>query len=664
MKPFKHYNARSVREATDILKEYDGRAKVNAGGTDLLGAMRDKCLAEYPEAIVNIKSIGNLNYIKSGKKGLKIGALTKLAEIAASPEVREEYGLLADAAHSVATPNIRNMATIAGNLAQDVRCWYYRYPSQVGGPITCLRKGGKMCNALPGDNRYHSIFGAAGMSEYPCASHCPAGTDIPSYLQNIRNGDFSKAARTLMDFNPMPAVTGRVCPVFCESACNRGELDEPVAIKCIERWLGDYILDNSREYFSPPETNSGKKVAIIGSGPAGLTAAYYLRRAGHEVTLYEKLPRAGGMLFHSIPSYRLPHDIVTKLILAIENMGIKFEIGTNVGKDISIEGLTGRFDIVFIATGAWKERLAGIPGEEYALSGIEFLNRVKNGDRKSPGKKVTVIGGGNVAMDVVRTLLRLGAEPIIVYRRSQAEIPAFKDEVKKAMEEGIRFEFLTTPVAISKVDGKIALTCRHMQLGAPDESGRLQPIPIDGSDFVISCDAVIKAIGETPDISIFPAGFQYKTPETTFPVHLGGNLFAGGDFITGPSTVIQAVASGRRAVDIIQASLGPESVSYRESMNFVHPSFQALPRTRVSEPSVSERIQDPDIEDASGSTPSDIENEVRRCLNCSCLAVSPSDMATVLVALDAVSLPQRGLSRPSFSSGPTQRPQLFWTMMN
>lgn len=262
MKPFKHYNARSVTEATDILKEYDGKARINAGGTDLLGAMRDKCLAEYPEVIVNIKNIGKLDYIKSGRKGLKIGALTKLAEIAASPEVKEEYGLLADAAHSVATPHIRNMATIAGNLAQDVRCWYYRYPSQIGGPITCLRKGGKMCNALPGDNRYHSIFGGAGMSEYPCASHCPADTDIPSYLQSIRNGDFSKAARVLMDFNPIPAITGRVCPAFCESACNRGELDEPVAIKCIERWLGDYILIIAVNTFRLPKWVPGRRLRL------------------------------------------------------------------------------------------------------------------------------------------------------------------------------------------------------------------------------------------------------------------------------------------------------------------------------------------------------------------------------------------------------------------
>ena len=171
------------REATRLLAKYEGKAKVNAGGTDLLGAMRDKCLSEYPEAVINIKTINGLDYIKKDKKGLRIGALTKLADIAGSPEVKEEYKLLAEAAHSVASPHIRNMATIGGNLAQDVRCWYYRYPQQIGGPIICLRKGGKICSALAGDNRYHSIFGAAPMTEYPCASHCPAAYQYPRVSQ-------------------------------------------------------------------------------------------------------------------------------------------------------------------------------------------------------------------------------------------------------------------------------------------------------------------------------------------------------------------------------------------------------------------------------------------------------------------------------------------------
>ena len=236
------------RRRPNSLRTYDGKARVNAGGTDLLGAMRDKCLPEYPEAVINIKTIDGLDYIKQDKKGLKIGALAKLADIAGSPEVKEEYKLLAEAAYSVASPHIRNMATIGGNLAQDVRCWYYRYPTQIGGPITCLRKGGKICSALGGDNRYHSIFGAARMTQYPCASNCPAGTNMPAYLNKVRKGDLAEAARILMDSNPIPAVTGRICPVFCEPNCNRQEFDKSVAINCVERGVGDYVLDHAARF--------------------------------------------------------------------------------------------------------------------------------------------------------------------------------------------------------------------------------------------------------------------------------------------------------------------------------------------------------------------------------------------------------------------------------
>ena len=246
------------------------------------------------------------------------------------------------------------MATIGGNLAQDVRCWYYRYPTQIGGPITCLRKGGKICSALGGDNRYHSIFGAARMTEYPCASHCPANTNMPAYLNKVRKGDLAEAARILMDSNPIPAMTGRVCPVFCEPHCNRQEFDESVAINCVERGVGDYVLDHAADFYVAPKKESGKKVAIIGSGPAGLSAAFYLRKAGHAVTVYEKLPEAGGMLRYSIPPFRLPKDVVKKQIKALENMGITFKVGVNVGKDLPVKNLMDDFDTVFVAGGTWK----------------------------------------------------------------------------------------------------------------------------------------------------------------------------------------------------------------------------------------------------------------------------------------------------------------------
>ena len=243
-----------------------------------------------------------------------------------------------------------------------------------------------------------------------------------------------------------------------------------------------------------------------------MSAAYYLRRSGHRVKVFEKLPEAGGMLLYSIPSYRLPKDVVRKQVRALEGMGITFQNGVTVGKDVTVAELMGRFAAVFVAGGAWKERPLGIKGEKLALSGLEFLNRINGGDRTIPGKKVAVVGGGNVAMDVARTLLRLGAEPVVLYRRTRDEMPAFKDELEKAIEEGIEFQFLTLPTQASKADGqakgKITLTCVRMQLGAPDASGRPQPVPIPGSDFTATFDAVIKAIGEEPDTSLLPPEFQ------------------------------------------------------------------------------------------------------------------------------------------------------------
>src|SRR5208283_5032949 len=216
MKSFTHYDARTIEEAVKLLKNYKGKARINAGGTDLLGALKHGSLREYPEAIINIKDVKGLDAIKQDKTGLRIGALTKLADLVSSPIVKESYPVLADAAKSVATPLVRNMCTIGGNLAQDVRCWYYRYPQQIGGPITCLRKGGHICNALMGDNRYHSLFGAAPLETYPCSSGCPAHIDMPSYLAMVRAGDMMAAARRMLVFNPIPAITGRVCPIFCE----------------------------------------------------------------------------------------------------------------------------------------------------------------------------------------------------------------------------------------------------------------------------------------------------------------------------------------------------------------------------------------------------------------------------------------------------------------
>jgi NADPH-dependent glutamate synthase beta subunit-like oxidoreductase/CO/xanthine dehydrogenase FAD-binding subunit len=653
MKSFAHHHARTINEAITLMKKYKGKAKLNAGGTDLIGILKEKSLPDYPQVIIDIKTIGGLDYIQADETGLRIGALTKLSDVANSPAIREKYKLLSEAARSVATPQVRNMCTIGGNLAQDVRCWYYRYPEQIGGPIVCLRKGGKICNALTGDNRYHSIFGVTGMAVYPCSTRCPANTDIPSALSRVRNGDLKEAARILLDFNPIPAITGRVCPVFCEPECNRSEFDKPVGVRSIERFMGDYMLEKRTEIFKSPKTESGKSIAVIGSGPAGLAAAYYLRRSGHSVTVFEKLPEAGGMLFYSIPQYRLPKDVVRKQVQALKGMGIKFELGVHVGKDRSFAKLMGRFNALFLAGGAWRERSLGIKGEKLFLSGLEFLKSVNTGNRNTPGKRVAVIGGGNVAIDVARTLLRLSAEPVVIYRRTQNEMPAFEDEVEKARQEGIKFEFLTLPIEAQKTDNQITLKCVRMELGPPDASGRPKPVVIQGSDFTTPFDAVIKAIGEQPDTSLLPSGFRRKAPKKETSVQLlGKKLFAGGDFLTGSSTVIQAVASGREAANLIESSFKGRQPSVKKERlepDFRGPSLERMDRVQVPELPVSERVKSIEAEDTQGLSLSEIKREASRCFNCGCLAVSPSDIGTALVALDAnIVTTKRTLSAQSF----------------
>jgi NADPH-dependent glutamate synthase beta subunit-like oxidoreductase len=470
--------------------------------------------------------------------------------------------------------------------------------------------------------------------------------DIPSYLSKIRDGDLVGAAKILLNFNPLPAITGRVCPHFCESECNRGNFDEPISIKCIERFIGDYILDNMDEMVKSPQSETKKGVAIVGSGPAGLSAAYYLRTSGYRVTVFEKMEEPGGLLTYGIPPYRLPKAIVKRRVKALKGMGIEFRLKTNIGKNVNIEKLMESFDAVFLACGAWKERALGIKGEKLTRSGLEFLRNSNLGVREVPGKKIAVVGGGNVAIDVARTLLRLGAEPVVIYRRSKAEMPAVKEEVNKAEQEGIKIQFLTLPVAASKKGSQIVLNCVRMRLGPLDKTGRPQPVPIKGSEFTTEFDAVMKAIGEEPDTSAIPGEFldemgRLKVDAATHS--LGKNVFAGGDFVTGPSTVVAAIAAGRKAASSIDQYLrgaetqgeekDTEAVKLPQKFNSSY--LKKTSRVNTPELPVSERIKSIDVEAVGSLGLSAVKAETNRCFNCGCVAVNSSDMAPVLIALDA-----------------------------
>ena len=293
---------------------------------------------------------------------------------------------------------------------------------------------------------------------------------------------------------------------MCETECNRGEFDEAVSIREVERFLGDYVLENSDEFYRSSPAGTSKRVAVIGSGPAGLSAAYYLRQSGHEVTVFERMPEAGGLLAYGIPPYRLPRDVLRKQIEAFEKTGIEFTVGTAIDKD-RFKELAESFDAVFVAAGAWQETEAGISGEQCLLSGTDFLRSAYLEPQDVAGKTIGVIGGGNTAIDVARSLLRLGARPVVFYRRTKDEMPALDEEVEKAEQEGVSFEFLTQPVGAGEETGGVELTCCRMELGELDESGRPRPVRIDGSEYAVQCDVVMKAIVEKPDYSFLPAEY-------------------------------------------------------------------------------------------------------------------------------------------------------------
>jgi len=461
----------------------------------------------------------------------------------------------------------------------------------------------------------------------PCAYDCPANNRLPQIFEKIRDGKLEEAAKIFLETNPFPSITGRVCPHFCEEHCNRGEYDEAVSIRSIERFLGDYILERKSEAgFHEISTEKGKKIGIIGSGPAGLSAAYYLRKMGYNVTIFESEEKPGGMLTYGIPPYRLPKQIVEKEVVALTKMGVEIKTGKTVGNDVNFEDIQKGFDGVLLAIGAWKERDIGIPGEELMMSGLEFLGEVNKELMEPPGIAVAVIGGGNASIDVARTLKRLKAKPSILYRRTEKEMPAIGEEVTKAKEDGIEFYFLTQPVDASKKNGKIVLKCIRMRLGELDASGRRRPIPIEGSQFTLEFDAVIKAIGEGPDTAWVPEKFLneqgwIKVDSATGVV--GENLFAAGDLISGPATVVEAIAAGRRTARSINQYLCGEEIKPEaqlekpvkiEEINIQY--YEPKERAKAFELPPEERTKSLDKEETLGISLKEVEGEAHRCFSC------------------------------------------------
>ncbi len=410
----------------------------------------------------------------------------------------------------------------------------------------------------------------------PCVAGCPVGIDIPGFLRAMKEGDPARAIAVIKASNALPAVCGRVCPqeTQCQGVCTLAKRFEPVAIGRVERFCADW--ESEHEPCDPTmKPSTGKRVAVIGAGPAGLTAAGELCKAGHRVTVFELLHVAGGVLMYGIPEFRLPKDIVQREIDGLRRMGVEIEVNKVIGRVATVhEMLKDGFDAVFIGTGAGLPQFLGIPGE--GLNGVysanEFLTRTnlmrayRFPEYDTPlrvGRRVVTVGGGNVAMDSARTALRLGAESIVVYRRSEEELPARREEVHHAKEEGVEFRLLANPVAFLGDKGRIAaVRCLRMELGEPDASGRRRPVPVAGSEFEIEVDSVVVAIGNgphplvlqtTPGLELNRWGNIVADPKTGATSLRG--VYAGGDIVTGAATVIEAMGAGKRAAQAIDAFL-------------------------------------------------------------------------------------------------------------
>jgi len=640
MKPFKHKDAKTINEAVKLQRK--GKTKLIAGGTDLLGILKDKILPEYPETVINIKTIPNLDYIREDARELKVGALTKLEDIASSPIIREKYKILAEAAEAVATPHIRTMGTLGGNLCQDVRCWYYRYPNQIGGRIECYLKGGKECYALTRENQYHSVFGGLRFAHPPCQSACPGHVNIATYLSQIRAGDLLEAARALLQNNPIPAITGRVCPHFCEQSCNRENFDESLSIRDIERFVGDYILDRGDEVIEKPEKDTRKKIAIVGSGPAGLAAAYYLRLAGHRVTVFDRMEEAGGLLRYVIPSYRLPKDIVRRTIKMFENIGVEFRLKADIGKKITLKELKKKYDAVFIGTGAWNPVSIGLDGEKSAVFGLEFLANVQKGLKKALGKKVLVIGGGNAAIDVAITSLRLGAEEAtMACLESRKEMPALPWEIEQAEEENVKMMPSWGPHKILKSHGKVVGMELIRCASVFDKSGAFAPICDETVKTTVEADVIFMAVGYATDLKFAEGvvntsrGLIVANQETQATNVRG--VFAGGAVARGAATVIEAIADGKRAAAATDAYLkkagSDKGKAVGPLLKFNPEYYKKTKKLKTSRIPVNQRTID--TEDTPGFGVDQIRTEANRCFNCSCVSVNASDTGVALEALNA-----------------------------
>jgi NADH-quinone oxidoreductase subunit F len=468
-----------------------------------------------------------------------------------------------------------------------------------------------------------------------CQHSCPISQDVPSYIGYLAQGKFAEAVKIVLKENPLPLICGRVCDTPCEQKCVAGEWDDPIAIRALKRFLADYEMKHGVEPDEKPKPEREERIAIVGSGPAGLTCAYYLAMEGYKITIFESLPVAGGMLAIGIPEFRLPKNVLEYEINRIKKMGVEIKTDTTIGKDIPLEKLKEDYKAVFIAIGAHKGLKMRIPNEdaEGVLDAVEFLRDYNLGKEVKLGDKVIVIGGGNSAIDAARVAKRLGKDTSILYRRTRVEMPAIESEIEEALEEGIDIQYLAAPIKVLSDNGKLkTIECIRMKLSDMDESGRRRPVPIEGSEFKVDVDSLVLAISQEPEVSLLVGENGLKVsswstlevdPETLI-TNVDG-VFAGGDVVSGPNTVTAAMSHGKIAAQMIHKFVNGEplerkyevtrpaarveaaELSEEEAQSLKRPEMPAIP---IDQRTASFKEVELGFEEAAAI------KEAKRCLRC------------------------------------------------
>lgn len=469
----------------------------------------------------------------------------------------------------------------------------------------------------------------------PCNDACPAGNDIRTWLTTVQQIESKKLSKEeaykqlwkeVSKTQPLPATCGRVCPNPCEGGCNRNEKEGSVSINAYERWIGDFAIENGFDHEKLTDEVRPEKIAVVGSGPAGLSCAFQLARRGYQVTIFEAFKETGGMLRYGIPPYRLPRNVIDAEVAAIERMGVEIKCSTVVGKDISLDELKAKYDAVYLGIGAHKGIKLGMDGEdaENVFTGAEFLNRVHSGEKVEIGDQVVVVGGGDTAIDAARVSLRLGAEKVtILYRRTRNEMPAIDPEIEEALEENVDIQFLTAPIGIVTENGRaVAVKCQRMELGEPDKSGRRRPVAIEGSEFDVPCTALIPSISQEPqwlDAERYISGRDWLKPKKDWSLEDG--VFAGGDAVN-LGLVCGAIGDGRKAAESIHAKFTGEfppieekKVIKAKDMSLEY--YEDAERSERGHLAPEVRVKDGlETEIDQGITEEQFIKEAHRCMSC------------------------------------------------